>query len=169
MSFTRFRRTNTAMKLAIFAAPLIAATAMGCASAANAAEVVNLTQTGCQFLEPEGQDHDFKTSKKADCEAINAKSANERVAASEVIQLKPGKYVFRVTNKNVPYELGFWLRDKDYDWQNPLHKVTKTSVSGGGLHMGKSRDYEVTLKPGEYVYSCPLNTTPDYKIVVPEG
>ena len=65
-----------------------------------------------------------------------------------------------------PRPLGFWLRDKDYNWLNPVHKLTKTSVSGGGLTLGKTQDYAVELKPGEYVYSCPLNTTPDYRLVV---
>ena len=138
-------------------------------AAAQAAEVIELTQTGCQFLEPEGTDHHYKTASKSDCEAINAKTADERLAKSEVMTLKPGDYVFRVTNKNVPYELGFWFRDKDYDWSNPLHKLTKTSVSGGGLVTGKTQDYTVSLKPGEYVFSCPLNTTPDYRVVVPES
>jgi len=39
-------------------------------------------------------------------------------------------------------------------------------VSGGGLETGISREYGVTLEPGEYVYSCPLNSTPDYRLVV---
>ena len=69
-------------------------------------------------------------------------------------------------SKKVPYELGFGLRSKGYDWRNPLHKVTKTSVSGGGLTQGKTKEYKVTLKPDEYVYSCPLNPTPDYLLVV---
>ena len=43
-----------------------------------------------------------------------------------------------MTNKNVPYTLGFWIRDKDYDWRNPLHKLNKTSVSGGGMTLGKT-------------------------------
>ncbi|MEK9645075.1 MAG: hypothetical protein VW547_05975 [Alphaproteobacteria bacterium] len=105
-------------------------------------------------------------TKKTDCIAINEKTADKRLSASKVLDLKPGKYVFRVENKNVPYELGFWLRSKGYDWKHPLHKITKTRVSGGGLTEGTSRDYEVELKPGEYVYSCPLNTTPDYPLVV---
>ena len=71
-----------------------------------------------------------------------------------------------VLNKDVPYELGFWLRSKGYDWRNPVHKLTKTGVSGSGLVQGTTKDYKVTLKPGEYVYSCPLNTAPDYKLVV---
>ena len=139
------------------------------AAAASAEEVIQLTQTGCQFLEPEGTDHQYQTSKADDCNAINAASGGERVAAAEVLELKPGKYVFRVTNKNVPYELGFWLREEDYNWANPLHKLSKISVSGGGLVTGKTQDYAVELKPGTYLYSCPLNPTPDYKLVVSGG
>ena len=48
----------------------------------------------------------------------------------------------------------------------PLHKLTKTSVPGGGL--GQTQSCEVELEPGEYRYSCPLNTTPDYRLVVRE-
>ena len=73
-----------------------------------------------------------------------------------------------MTNKNVPYDLGFWLREHDYNWKNPLHQLTKTSVSGGGLKPGTTQDYEVELAPGDYLYSCPLNTTPDYRLVVTE-
>ena len=139
------------------------------AAAASADEVVELTQTGCQFLEPEGTDQQYQTAKADDCNAINAGSGAERVAAAEVLELKPGKYVFRVTNQNVPYELGFWLREEDYNWANPLHKLSKISVSGGGLVTGKTQDYAVELKPGTYLYSCPLNPTPDYKLLVSGG
>lgn len=34
------------------------------------------------------------------------------------------------------------------------------------LTPGKTRDYEIELKPGNYVYSCPLNPTPDYRLIV---
>ena len=161
------------MNIAKTSRAVVAATALlaGAMMAADAAaeEVIQLTQTGCQFLEPEGGDHQFKTSKAADCNAINAASGAGRLATANVLELKPGKYVFRVTNKNVPYELGFWLRDEDYNWKNPVHKLTKTSVSGGGLVLGKTQEYEVELKPGTYLYSCPLNPTPDYKLVVSGG
>lgn len=142
--------------------------AVNWAGTASAAEVIELTQTPCQFIEPEGGEKGFTSTKKADCEAINAKSGSERLASQQIMTLKPGDYVFRVTNKSVPYSLGFWLREADYDWKNPLHKLTKISVSGGGLTTGTSLDYKVTLKPGKYVYSCPLNTTPDYSLVVTE-
>ncbi len=136
------------------------------ADAADKSKVVTLTQVGCQFLESEAKNHMFMPKKGADCEAINEKTGKNRLATAPVIKLKPGKYVFRVTNKNVPYTLGFWIRSKGYSWKNPVHKLTKVSVSGGGLTTGKSRDYEVTLKPGEYVYSCPLNPTPNYRLLV---
>lgn len=125
--------------------------------------VIVLTQTGCQFLEPEeGVDHGFKTEGKKDCIKINEKTAEARVSQAKALRLKPGKYVFRVSNKNVPYELGFWLRGAG------LARFVQPNVSGGGLTEGKVRDYAVELTPGEYFYSCPLNTTPDYPLVVTE-
>ena len=129
---------------------------------ADAAEptVITLTQTGCQFVEIEGVDHGFKTKSAADCKAINAKTFKDRLAKAKTIELKPGKYIFRVTNKNVPYPLGFYLRGSG------LRRFTLPNVSGGGLVLGKSIDYEINLKTGEYVYSCPLNPTPDYRLVV---
>ena len=101
--------------------------------------VVTLTQVTCQLVESENSvDHSYKTTQKADCEAINTKSGADRLAKAAPIKLKAGKYIFRVTNNNVPYTLGFWIRDKDYDWRNPLHKLNKTSVSGGGMTLGKT-------------------------------
>ena len=137
------------------------------AAQASSPQIINLTQVGCQFIESEnGANLGYLPKKKADCEAINGKTGAKRFTAAKVLELTPGAYKFRVVNKNVPYELGFWLRSKGYDWRNPLHKLTKTSASGGGLVQGMTKDYEVTLKPGEYVYSCPLNTTPNYRLVV---
>ena len=143
---------------AAFAAP---------ATSAQEARVIELTQVSCQFLESEnGVDHRFTTTSKADCEAINGETGADRLAEAKVIELEAGTYIFRVTNKDVPYELGFWLREHDYNWKNPLHKLTKISISGGGLAPGTTKDYEVELEPGEYLYSCPLNPTPDYRLIV---
>ena len=122
--------------------------------------VITLTQTGCQFLEPEGKDHEFKTQAAADCTAINKQNGDERLNASTPLELKPGKYIFRVTNQNVPYELGFYLRGTG------LGRLTLPKVSGGGLTTGQTQDYHIDLKAGSYVYSCPLNPTPDYSLVV---
>lgn len=147
----------------------VIALAAGQAAAAQDAEVIELTQVGCQFIESEnGVDRGYDPQKAEDCNAINARTADERLADQSVIKLTPGTYTFRVTNKDVPYELGFFLREPDFDYSNPIHQATKTAVSGGGLTTGKTQDYEVTLEPGEYIYSCPLNPTPDYTLVVTE-
>lgn len=124
--------------------------------------IVELTQVPCQFLESEhGKNHGYKSTEKADCEAINAESRTARIDAAKIFKLKPGKHVFRVTNRSVHYEVGFWLRG-----DGVLNRLSLPSVSGGGLTTGKTRDYEVFLEIGEYLYSCPLNPTLDYKIVV---
>ncbi|MGQ0752128.1 MAG: hypothetical protein ACT4PS_16470 [Betaproteobacteria bacterium] len=131
-------------------------------AADHAVRIIELTQLPCQFLESEkGVDRRYVSRSLKDCEAINERTARERLASARQLELKPGRYIFRVTNRNVPYELGFWLRGA-----SALSRVSLPSVSGGGLVAGKTQDYEVTLKPGEYIYSCPLNNTPDYKLVV---
>jgi hypothetical protein len=156
--------------LAPILAAMLCAFGIGFTPASAGAEdptVIVLTQTACQFLESEnGVDHGFTSTRKADCVAINTETGAERLAKAKVLELAPGKYIFRVTNKNVPYELGFWLREADYNWKNPLHKLNKVSISGGGVQEGSTQDYAVELKPGEYLYSCPLNPTPNYKLVV---
>jgi len=152
------------------ALPSLAASAIAAALGASAAgaagddgpRTIALTQTPCQFLESEnGRDQGFKSRSAADCNAINARTGKKRLTEANTLELAPGKYVFRVANKNVPYELGFWLRGASL-----LDRALLPSVSGGGLETGKTQDYPIELKPGEYVYSCPLNPTPDYKLVV---
>lgn len=112
---------------------------VGSPAPAEEPAVIELTQTPCQFVEIESDgDHGFKSSEKADCEKINAETGAERLAAAQVLRLKPGDYVFRVTNQNVPYPLGFWLREKGYGEASYLHRLAMTSVSGGGLDTGKT-------------------------------
>jgi len=152
------------MEMTMSVVALAALAAMVPSAQSQAAEpprVISLTQLPCQFLESEGVDRGYKSAKKADCDAINGKTGADRLAKSKVIESKPGKHVFRVKNESVPYELGFWLRGEGLKG-----RATLPSVSGGGLTRGKTQDYEIELRPGNYLYSCPLNTTPDYKLTV---
>ena len=125
-------------------------------------QVITLTQTGCQFLESESEDYQFQTASAEDCKKINGETLAERQKNFKPLKLKPGSYIFRVANRDVPYELGFYLHGTG------INKVTLPKVSGGGLTTGVTQDYEVTLKPGQYVFSCPLNPTPDYPLEVSE-
>ncbi|WP_019506454.1 hypothetical protein [Pleurocapsa sp. PCC 7319] len=122
--------------------------------------VIDLTQVGCQFLEVESKNYQYQPTSAEDCKKINSETLAARESEFKSLDLKPGKYIFRVTNSNVPYQLGFYLRGEG------LKKVSLPKVSGGGLTQGTTKDYEITLAPGKYVFSCPLNPTPDYPIVV---
>lgn len=143
--------------LLLSAVPSLAVTA----SAEEGATVVSLTQSGCQFLEPEGEDHGYEPARPADCININARTSKKRLAAASVMRLKPGAYIFRVTNRDVPYNLGFYIRSS-----SEVLEPFKPSVMGGGIETGTSRDYAIRLEAGEYVFSCPLNPTPSYRLIV---
>lgn len=125
-------------------------------------KIVELTQVPCQFLESENEvNHGYATTRKSDCKKINKQLGAERLEQSKTIVLEPGSYTFRVHNKGVPYNLGFWIRG-----DGVANRAKLPSVSGGGLKDGQFKDYDIDLIPGEYVYSCPLNPTLDYKLVV---
>ena len=161
-----FRNPTTGRLWTAIAGTVLAA-GLSQSATAQTATVIEITQVACQFLESEnGVDHNYETRQKADCDRINAESGDQRLADAEVLKLPAGEYTFRVTNVDVPYELGFWIREEDYNWRNPIHQATKISVSGGGLTTGTAKDYNVSLEPGEYLYSCPLNTTPNYRLIV---
>lgn len=80
------------------------------------------------------------------------------------LTLPPGKYVFDVTNKGVDHPVGFVItpkgktEEKDHITASYLSRVINDGES--------ARSGEVVLEKGEYVYFCPLNPTPQYRIVV---
>ena len=129
-------------------------------------EAFGLTLTACQFLEPEGGDQGFTRGDKNDCREINARTASERLAEARVFSLEPGRYRIRVTNRDVDAKLGFWLREEDYDFGNPFDVMHRTSVSASGLAKGETMRFTLKLEPGTYLYSDPVNPTPDYELVV---
>ena len=140
--------------------PVFLALALISAPAWAAPKTIELTQTGCQFLEPEQTDLKYHPKSAGDCNNINQATAESRIQKAEVLRMAPGSYLFRVTNKNVPYTLGFWLRGQG------VSRLTLPSTSGGGIEAGEHQDYPIDLKKGTYLYSCPLNPTPDYLLVV---
>ncbi len=81
------------------------------------------------------------------------------------LKLEGGKpYVFEVENDGVDHLLGFVIApkgktDKQYHVQSAY--LSKTIADGE-----KATSKEVVLEKGEYVYFCPLNPTPQYKIIV---
>ncbi len=123
-------------------------------------KTIELTQTACQFIEPEGAYHDFYVTFPRDCPRINRKTRKTRLQAIEPLILKPGTYTFRVKNVNVPYAVGL-----------AIHKKTSTGKKkplfiGGELLTGYSETFEIELKEGEYVYTGRQNPTFEYPILI---
>lgn len=131
-------------------------------------KVVELTLVPCQIVEPEKVDHGYKAESRAECEAINEQTWAHRSKASRLLTLAPGKYLFRVTNKKVPYPAGFWIRQADFDWRYFLDRFLKFNMLDEGFPMGETREYEFDLKIGKYLYSSPQNPTLDYHLEVTE-
>jgi hypothetical protein len=83
------------------------------------------------------------------------------------LKLKPGKYQFEVSNKGIDHEVAFFLQkeadkgSKDFGTAIPNSGVAKMVKDGETSSTGV-----VELAKGRYVYSCPLNPTPHYTIVV---
>lgn len=163
MARKHFPMSMAAGLICISAATLFGASSQAASGAkASSPTVITLTQVPCQFIESEnGANRGFQSRGKEDCERINEKTGSERLASAKPLELKSGRYIFRVANQSVPYELGFWLRGAGV-----VGRARLPSVSGGGLTRGTARNYEIELVPGEYLYSCPLNTTPDYRLIV---
>lgn len=80
------------------------------------------------------------------------------------ITLSEGTYVFEISNNDVGKDVGFVLAPEGKtDEANHIKNAYVTSlVKDGKTESSK----EVTLKKGEYVYFCPLNPTPQYRLVV---
>lgn len=83
------------------------------------------------------------------------------------LNLKPGKYQFRIVNKGVDKDLGFAIQKA----KDKAEDVMKTAVPNSfTTALVKKDEFQYTgvveLKKGEYVYSCPLNPTPHYTLNV---
>lgn len=77
------------------------------------------------------------------------------------LNLPPGKYIFEISNQAVGKDVGFYLHTGD-----STEPVAGSDKAGLIKNNEVKRTEVVELKAGEYIYSCPLNPTPDYKITV---
>lgn len=82
------------------------------------------------------------------------------------LKLKPGTYSFEVTNNGIPTEVAFVLAPNKEDIQEAdfiADAMLTQTIKDGETASSK---VPVTLEKGEYVYFCPLNKTPKYKLTV---
>lgn len=109
---------------------------------------------------------------------ISAQTNDKDVAIIELIQttgefvthklsLKPGKYQFRIVNKDVDKELGFVIQKAVDQKADVMKTAIPNSFTTALVEKGEVQYTGIVeLKTGEYVYSCPLNPTPHYTISV---
>ena len=85
--------------------------------------------------------------------------------AKESLTLKAGKaYVFEVENNGVDHPVGFVIAPKGKtDQANHVQTAYLSNTIKDGE---RASSKTVVLEAGEYVYFCPLNPTPQYKITV---
>lgn len=83
------------------------------------------------------------------------------------LTLEAGKpYAFEVTNVGVDHEVGFVIAPAG---KTDADNHVKNAYLANTIADGESaRSQVVVLEAGEYVYWCPLNPTPQYKITVKE-
>ena len=89
------------------------------------------------------------------------------VFTTESLTLAPGKYRFVVANDGVDHEVGFVIQRAEDADGNVMETAVENSFTESTIADGKTASTGVvTLTPGEYVYSCPLNPPPHYTITV---
>ena len=102
---------------------------------------------------------------------VNAQSAKtiqlEQTEGAFTIQsltLAEGDYVFEISNNGVDHEVGFVLAPKGQT--DPEHHIKNAYVQAPVKDGSSAKSQTVSLAKGEYVYFCPLNPTPQYRITV---
>lgn len=98
-----------------------------------------------------------------DAKTVTLEQTNGEFTITE-LKLKEGTYIFEIANKGVDHEVGFVLAPEGKtDQPNHIKNAyVQKTVKEGEVQSSK----EVTLKKGTYTYFCPLNPTPQYKLIV---
>jgi len=83
----------------------------------------------------------------------------------ESLELKAGeKYIFEVKNQGVDHEVGFVVAPKGKtEQENHIKNAYVNETVKAGETQSSN---EVVLEKGEYVFFCPMNPTPEYRLTV---
>lgn len=117
--------------------------------------VLELHASSCRFADAEP----FWTASESDrdgCIETNRTAFEDRTQVA--IRVPSGDARVRIVNQGVGRPVGLWIR--------PTEDPGVTVLSVGGVADGEAREFEISLEPGTYLYSCPLNPTPDYLLMV---
>ncbi|WP_299255093.1 cupredoxin domain-containing protein [uncultured Aquimarina sp.] len=82
------------------------------------------------------------------------------------VTLSEGSYVFNISNNNSGTDVGFVLVPAGKDASDPKNHIQTAYVTKVVAEGKTESSKTVTLQKGEYNYFCPLNKTPQYKLIV---
>ncbi len=82
------------------------------------------------------------------------------------IKLSEGSYVFNITNNQAGTDVGFVLVPEGKDASDAKNHIKEAYVTKVVAEGKTEKSNTVTLQKGTYKYFCPLNKTPQYKLVV---
>lgn len=82
------------------------------------------------------------------------------------LTISPGEYVFEVVNNGIDREVGLVVAPEGKTDQ--AHHIQEAYLKKTANKGETSSSNLVTLSAGTYVYFCPLNPTPQYKLIVKE-
>jgi len=78
------------------------------------------------------------------------------------LTVSPGLYQFEIVNNNVGTDVGFVVAPVDA----PDQHIKEAYVTEVVANNTSQKTNLVQLEAGEYIYFCPLNKTPQYKLTV---
>ena len=101
-----------------------------------------------------------------DAEVVKLTQVDGKFTKTE-LNLKPGKYIFEVTNKKVDRAVGLVVANTTEEGSAGDH-IEEGYLANTILKGETARSQVVELGEGTYKYFCPLNPTPEYTITVSE-
>lgn len=133
---------------------LVDAVALGVETVSDGRRLLRLSQEPCRFVEAE-PGAEFEADDPLGCRKYAYAELPAR--SHRALRVAAGPVAIEVSNVGVSHEVGLWLRRED---------GSATLVSSGGVAPGDRWTWNVVLDPGRYLYSCALNPTPAYLMVV---
>lgn len=125
----------------------------------DGASLIELKLVKCAISQLETELLPLRADKTEDCERLNRATRVTREEGLKRLRIKQGKYVFRIRNSDVPWPVDFLIR-------GALDKSLPVTQGGVLMKTGEIYDYPITLTPGVYVISSPLNGTYLYDLLV---
>ena len=104
-----------------------------------------------------------KTNSKATTVALEQTKGE---FTQKTLTLAEGDYIFEVANNNVGKDVGFVLIPKGADASDPKNHIKSAYVTQAVKNNTTESSNVTSLEKGEYVYFCPLNSTPQYTLIV---